>query len=201
MVLNAPDSLAPELDLLRSETELWTSRPAADVQIPFILGFATLQAEVDLLAAVFQEHSSGDAVLWIAYPKASSKKYRCDFNRDRGWEVLGAAGFEPVRQVAIDQDWSALRFRRVEFIQKMSRNFAMTEVGKSKVQVTVGAVSPSADFQAALDQNPVAAAFFAQLAPSHRKAYILWIEEAKKAETQKSRIEKAVQMLAEGKKR
>jgi hypothetical protein len=36
--------------------------------------------------------------------------------------VLGDAGFEPVRQVAIDEDWSALRFRRVEYIKSMTRD-------------------------------------------------------------------------------
>ena len=34
---------------------------------------------------------------------------------------MGAAGFEPVRMVAIDEDWSALRFRRAEFIKTMTR--------------------------------------------------------------------------------
>ena len=60
--------------------------------------------------------------MWFAYPKASSKNYSCEFNRDTGWDALGKAGFEGVRQIAIDDDWSALRFRRVEFIKKMTRN-------------------------------------------------------------------------------
>ena len=34
---------------------------------------------------------------------------------------MGEAGFEPVRMVAIDEDWSALRFRRAEFIKNMTR--------------------------------------------------------------------------------
>ena len=42
-------------------------------------------------------------------------------------------GFEPVRQVAIDEDWSALRFRRAEHIKTMTRSFAMTTTGKEKV--------------------------------------------------------------------
>ena len=46
----------------------------------------------------------------IAYPKVSSKKYTTDYNRDSGWNLLGEWGMEPVRQVAIDQDWSALAF-------------------------------------------------------------------------------------------
>jgi hypothetical protein len=46
----------------------------------------------------------------------------CDFNRDTGWAALGAAGFEPVRMVAIDEDWSAVRFRRADFINTLTRD-------------------------------------------------------------------------------
>jgi hypothetical protein len=59
----------------------------------------------------------GDATVWFAYPKGTSKKYQCDFNRDNGWDTLKAQGFDTVRAVAIDEDWTALRFRRVEFIK------------------------------------------------------------------------------------
>jgi len=34
--------------------------------------------------------------------------------------------------VAIDEDWSALRFGKVEFIKKMTRSFAITDEGKKK---------------------------------------------------------------------
>jgi hypothetical protein len=37
--------------------------------------------------------------------------------RRTGWQALSDAGFRPVRQVAIDADWSALRFRRKEFVK------------------------------------------------------------------------------------
>lgn len=63
----------------------------------------------------------GDGVLWFAYPKGTSKRYKCDFNRDNGWEILGQYGFEPVRMIAIDEYWSALRFRRAEYIKTMKR--------------------------------------------------------------------------------
>jgi hypothetical protein len=57
----------------------------------------------------------------MAYPKGSSKKYKASINRDSGWESLGQHGFEGVRQVALDENWSALRFRKVEFIKVMTR--------------------------------------------------------------------------------
>ena len=48
--------------------------------------------------------------------------------------MLGGAGFEPVRQVAIDEDWSALRFRRVAHVKSLTRSKAMalTDEGKQR---------------------------------------------------------------------
>jgi hypothetical protein len=65
--------------------------------------------------------AEGDAAVWFAYPKGTSKKYKSQINRDNGWKVLGQQGFEPVRMVAIDEDWSAVRFRRAGFIKNMAR--------------------------------------------------------------------------------
>jgi hypothetical protein len=130
-VLNAPESFIPELEALEPFTVINTNLASGE-KSSFLLGFCSLQKEVDLLAAKAAAAVEGDGILWIAYPKGTSKKYTCDFNRDTGWHVLGKLGFEPVRGVAIDEDWSALRFRRVEFIKKMTRSFAMTEEGKKK---------------------------------------------------------------------
>lgn len=62
----------------------------------------------------------------------TSKNYKCDFNRDSGWTSLGKYNLEPVRQVAIDDDFSALRFRKVEFIKTITRRdcFAITKEAK-----------------------------------------------------------------------
>jgi uncharacterized protein YdhG (YjbR/CyaY superfamily) len=70
----------------------------------------------------------------VAYPKGTSKRYKCEFNRDDGWTVFGEAGYEPVRMVAIDEDWSALRFRKVEKIGKMTRSRAISEPGKERIE-------------------------------------------------------------------
>lgn len=196
VILDAPGTFNAEIQAMRAFARVETRPGDAD----FVLAFALTQAEVDALAAVFSEKTSGDAVLWIAYPKSSSKRYKCDFNRDTGWELLGKLGFEPVRQVAIDEDWSALRFRRVEFIKEMTRSFAMTEAGRAKA-APASVPEITADLAGALRKASAALAFFEQLAPSHRKEYIRWIEEAKKPETRQRRMEKAVEMLGMGKKR
>ena len=84
----------------------------------FALSFVTQRAELQRLSRKLSAKATGDAILWFAYPKGASKKYSCDFNRDDGWAVMRQAGFDSVRQVAIDDDWTALRFRHVEFIKQ-----------------------------------------------------------------------------------
>jgi hypothetical protein len=122
-VLNAPESMNDELALLK-DREVRRALTKKE-KTSFAVAFATKQAELDKVSATLAAAADGDAIIWIAYPKQSSRKYTCEFNRDSGWTVLGAAGFEPVRMVAIDADWSALRFRRVEFIKTLTRSAAM----------------------------------------------------------------------------
>jgi hypothetical protein len=114
-VLHAPASFEPELARLPVLTINHHLQSVAEIN--FLLAFVTRKAEVEALAAEVGARAKGDAVVWFAYPKGTSKKLKCDFNRDTGWDALNALGFETVRAVAIDEDWTALRFRRREFIK------------------------------------------------------------------------------------
>jgi len=116
LVVDPPSSFEAELAGLAGVDVLRDPRQVTNVG--FALLFAASQADVDRLSALMPTKLETDAIFWIAYPKASSRKYRCDFNRDSGWHVLRQQGFDSVRQVAIDEDWSALRFRRVEYIRR-----------------------------------------------------------------------------------
>ncbi|MFI5381466.1 MAG: hypothetical protein ACHRHE_19380 [Tepidisphaerales bacterium] len=115
VVVNAPPSFEPELVALQGVTVLRDPRKAKTVH--FALAFATTQAELDSVSKVLAAKAEGDALLWFAYPKGTSKRFTCEFNRDSGWNDIRSAGFDTVRQVAIDEDWSALRFRRVQYIK------------------------------------------------------------------------------------
>jgi len=130
-VLQSPESFGPNLEVMQAFTAVKTDLNEVQ-KLQFGLAFVTKQSEVDTFSLAFAEKLEGDGQLWFAYPKGSSKRYKCEFNRDNGWAVLGKLGFEPVRMVAIDEDWSALRLRRVEFVKNMTRSFALTEEGKAK---------------------------------------------------------------------
>ena len=134
VVLNAPDSFEPELTTLKGVS---VARAVKDAkEIAFSIAFVKTQPEVEAAVKAVAGKVKGDAAVWFAYPKQSSKKYTSTINRDSGWNSLGKAGFEPVRMVAIDEDWSAVRFRRAEFIKTMKRDakWAMSKVGKAKAK-------------------------------------------------------------------
>ncbi|MCW5910370.1 MAG: hypothetical protein KIT62_04815 [Cyclobacteriaceae bacterium] len=132
-IIQAPQSFQAEMDAIRKTVAVSDSLSGSE-PIEFFLAFVTKQNEVSSLSKKAGSRLADDGLLWLAYPKGSSKKYTCEFNRDSGWDELGKLGFEPVRQVAIDEDWSALRFRRVAFIKKMTRSFALTNEGRKKVK-------------------------------------------------------------------
>jgi hypothetical protein len=120
LIVNAPESFEPELAALEGVTVV--REPAQLEAIHFLLAFVQRLDQIEAMVPYLKEKARGDELIWFAYPKGSSKKYTCEFNRDTGWQALGNIGYEGVRQVAIDADWSALRFRRAEFIKTMTRD-------------------------------------------------------------------------------
>ncbi|WNC68928.1 hypothetical protein RI845_01945 [Thalassotalea nanhaiensis] len=120
LILNAPREFEQELQQLKS-IEV-AGQLDMNSSFDFVLCFVENQKELDACGPQVTANIVDDAVLWFAYPKKSSKKYKSDISRDHGWQLLGKLGYEGVRQVAIDDDWSALRFRKVEFIKSLKRN-------------------------------------------------------------------------------
>jgi len=84
--------------------------------------------------------------------------------------------------------------------EAMKLNDEGVKVKKEKPVATKEMLVP-ADLIAALKKNKKAFAIFEQFPPSHKKEYIQWIEEAKREETRKKRIEQTVEWVAENKQR
>ena len=137
LLIDAPEEAAPLAAALEDRITLAAPADAA-------LLFATRRDRVQQLLPELTAALTGDAVLWLCYPKARSKRHAADFNRDTITELPGAFGFEPVRQVAIDADWSALRFRRVEFVRTMTRARAVTETGRARIRAATSGLGPVA---------------------------------------------------------
>jgi hypothetical protein len=131
-VLDAPASFEPEIAKLIDVTIRRKVTPSSAVG--FAVAFVTTQQELDAAAKLLAPAAEGDAVIWLAYPKATSKKYRSSITRESGSESFAKAGFESVRMIAIDEDWTAKRLRRADYIKTMRRDvaWAASTQGKEK---------------------------------------------------------------------
>jgi uncharacterized protein YdeI (YjbR/CyaY-like superfamily) len=88
-------------------------------------------------------------------------------------------------------------------VNKAMREGAKAEQGE-RVRVTMAVddapreVAVPTDLARAMKGRAAVRRFFDGLAPSCKKEYVVWIESAKREETRKGRVEKAVAMLAAG---
>lgn len=133
VVLHSPEHFGNQLADMQRYANVVTDLGGVQ-RVTFGLVFVLTLADVAAVVTGIGKLLDGDATLWLAYPKGTSKRYKCEFNRDTGWSALGALNMEPVRQVAIDEDWSALRFRKVDFIKVMTRQntWAISNEGREK---------------------------------------------------------------------
>ncbi|HZG58798.1 hypothetical protein [Paenibacillus sp.] len=88
----------------------------------FVHLFVTSVAELEEKAGTALAAIKPDGLLWFSYPKKTSK-IKTDINRDAGWKVVRDAGYEAVTQIAVDDTWSALRFRPASAIPSLTRKF------------------------------------------------------------------------------
>ena len=83
----------------------------------FVQLFVKDQAELERFSPAAFKAVKYDGLLWVCYPKQTGK-IKSDLNRDILWRLMEATGLSPVMQIAIDETWSALRFRPAEKVGK-----------------------------------------------------------------------------------
>lgn len=115
-VLNAPKEIIRKLDKTLPGVQIDTEINARYLYY-FMILFTTDSNEVKRLGPACIHNLGDDGKLWMVYPKATSRKYSSDINRDHGWEPVLETGMRPVSQVSVDDDWSALRFRNARYVK------------------------------------------------------------------------------------
>jgi predicted SnoaL-like aldol condensation-catalyzing enzyme len=82
----------------------------------FVQFFATRKSEIQKSASKLLQSADSGALVWITYPKKSSR-VESDLSREEVWAAMEGTGWRPVSQIAIDDVWSALRFRPIEDVK------------------------------------------------------------------------------------
>ena len=105
-----------------------------------------------------------------------------------------------------DSRWSAVNRKRYEAL-KASGRLKPSGIARAPTERSYGprpqrfqmpATIPRY-IEVALRKRPAAWRYFEQLAPSHRRRYIGWIESAKREETKARRLKEAIRLLSAGK--
>ncbi len=125
LIVNAPGEFK-EVMADWKKTARIHSEAAGSKTFSFALIFVKTEADVKKAAKNYIKLLEPDAVSWMAYPKKTSKKYTTEITRDSGWSSLGELGYEGVAMVSIDEDWTAFRFRKADYIKTMKRRQEMT---------------------------------------------------------------------------
>ena len=115
-ILNVPDEISPMLTQWEDYLSVMTA--PSDTPVPFILIFVKDKMQLEQSKPVLKNTMDPAGLIWVAYPKKTSKNYQSDLSRDDFWNAFQELGLEPVRQIALDDDWSALRFRPGDAIKR-----------------------------------------------------------------------------------
>ena len=157
------------------------------------------------LAEVLKDVQSSlkpETVIWITFPKKNTA-IPTDLEMMSSWAEAGKYGLRPVSSAAINQIWTALRFKPEDKVNiAASRNSEIKSQNHFSEYIDVDKKTVTLPPEAlhALQAAPSALSYFNDLAYSHKKEYVVWILEAKQEKTKLARIEKMVEMLLDKKK-
>ncbi|HXB96902.1 MAG TPA: DUF3052 domain-containing protein [bacterium] len=77
----------------------------------FVLAYCVDRVAAAKLGKAAPKFLADGAVFWVAYPKGASKRYQSDIHRDTLNALMEGFGFDGVSLVALDADWSAMRYK------------------------------------------------------------------------------------------
>jgi hypothetical protein len=163
----------------------------------FVKNSTELTASLKLVVPILRP----DSVFWVIYPKKSSG-IESDLEMISSWDELGKYGFGGVAAAAVNEIWTALRFRPKE--QTKSSDTCNEEIKQNEysqwIDVDKRIVRLPDEIKLVLEKNQQALTNYEKLSYSNRKEYVLWILTAKQEKTRNERLFKLTEKLKAGKK-
>jgi hypothetical protein len=198
LFFNAPQSYFTILEPLPDGVTLYynPNRQFDGVQL-FVKDAAELVICLNVIAPTLKP----DTVFWITYPKKSSG-IKSDLEMMGSWEEVEKYGLRIVASAAIDDTWTALRFRPLGQAKESEGNNENIRKNEYSAYIDVDnkQIKLPSIIADALKTEPGAMDFYQKLSYSNKKEYVLWILTAKQEKTRNERLVKLVEKLNSGKK-
>ncbi len=115
LVLGAPSGYVNSLSPLPDQVEVSQDCGGGGTH-EFVQFFATKKSDIAKSAKKLLQSATPGALVWITYPKKTSG-VDSDLSREAVWAAMEGTGWRPVSQIAIDEVWSALRFRPIQNVK------------------------------------------------------------------------------------
>jgi hypothetical protein len=112
LVLNEPEGFDKNLEDLKN-IEIYESLLQV-TKVDFAIVFVTTINDVEDQMQTLLLKLKDDAILWLAYPTNSLKT---DIDEKYNWKPLTSNCFETTKSVLINDDWQAIRFRKLEYLK------------------------------------------------------------------------------------
>ena len=199
LFINTPEDYLAYIEPLPDgvQTSFEITGPCDGVQL-----FARNSSELAAILEHIQPALTLNTIIWITFPKKNTA-IPTDLETMSSWAEAGKYNLRPVASAAINQTWTALRFKPEEQVKLAA--FRNSEIRNQNqfsefIDVDKKTVTLPPEALEALQAAPAALGYFNDLAYSHKKEYVVWILEAKHEKTKLARLGKMVEMLLDKKK-
>lgn len=120
----------------------------------------------------------------------------------KSWDETAQYGLDTVSAAAINETWTALRFKPKDQVKKSEA--CNTEIQNNPlgeyIDIQNRQIKLPEDLKTALEVQPQTLQFFDTLSFTNKKEYVSWILTAKQEKTRTDRLQKTVEKLLLGKK-
>ncbi|WP_224489179.1 hypothetical protein [Robertkochia flava] len=127
LVINEPEGFSEELASL-VDIEIYQSVVQIS-KIEFALIFVTTIAELENQLPTVLHKLKEDAILWIAHPRKRSERFETDITDAYTWTPLNRNCFEAVKNLKVNDDWEAVRFRKLEYVKRLKTTSSKKNTG------------------------------------------------------------------------
>lgn len=196
LVINAPEGY---FEYLKSfHTNIYSIHENL-VQVNVLQIFVTLSiqlvVEIKKLTAIIKPETK----IWISYPKKSTGIFT-DLGMMNSWQELAQFQLRPVAAISIDDNWTALQLKKIDFVKKS--NSSNSEIANSDFAEYINQEKRTVEIPRELlkQLTKEQTIFFESLSFTNKKEYIVWILSAKQEKTKVSRISQTIEKLNSKKK-